>query len=78
MAGGEFKFTVTCPSMLVRTRLDHHDGDFEALLMAVAQAIGERVKWVHPVCGFWMLKRSIADRKIAALSAGRGLYLGER
>ena len=35
-----------------------------------------RVKWIHPDCGFWMLKRSIADRKMAALSAGRDKYLG--
>lgn len=35
-----------------------------------------RVAWVHPDCGFWMLKRSIADRKIAALVKGRDLYLG--
>jgi 5-methyltetrahydropteroyltriglutamate--homocysteine methyltransferase len=40
-------------------------------------AIGRgRVGWVHPDCGFWMLKRSVADRKIAALVAGRDLYLG--
>jgi len=37
-----------------------------------------RVKWVHPDCGFWMLKRSIADRKIAALARGRDVYLGRR
>ncbi|MEO1843960.1 MAG: cobalamin-independent methionine synthase II family protein [Akkermansiaceae bacterium] len=35
-----------------------------------------RVKYIHPDCGFWMLKRSIADRKIAALAMGRDLYLG--
>ena len=35
-----------------------------------------RVQWVHPDCGLWMLKRSIADRKIAALARGRDLYLG--
>ena len=35
-----------------------------------------RVKFVHPDCGFWMLKRSIADRKIANLAKGRDLYLG--
>ncbi|MCF7837076.1 MAG: cobalamin-independent methionine synthase II family protein [Candidatus Marinimicrobia bacterium] len=34
-----------------------------------------RVGWVHPDCGFWMLKRSVADRKIAALVRGRDLYL---
>jgi len=36
-----------------------------------------RVRYVHPDCGFWMLKRSIADRKIAALVKGRNLYLGK-
>src|SRR5690349_16415296 len=36
-----------------------------------------RVAWVHPDCGFWMLKRSVADRKIAALVKGRDLYLGQ-
>lgn len=36
----------------------------------------ERIKWVNPDCGFWMNKRSIADRKIAALVKGRDLYLG--
>jgi len=35
-----------------------------------------RVKWVHPDCGFWMLKRSVADRKIEALVCGRNKYLG--
>ena len=35
-----------------------------------------RVKWIHPDCGFWMLKRSVADRKIAALVKGRDKYLG--
>ena len=36
----------------------------------------ERVKWVHPDCGFWMLPRSVADRKMAALVAGRDQFLG--
>jgi 5-methyltetrahydropteroyltriglutamate--homocysteine methyltransferase len=35
-----------------------------------------RVGWIHPDCGFWMLQRSVADRKIAALAQGRDLYLG--
>ena len=35
-----------------------------------------RLVFVHPDCGFWMLKRSIADRKIEALVEGRDLYLG--
>lgn len=41
------------------------------------QALGPgRVRWVHPDCGLWMLKRSVADRKIAALVEGRDRYLG--
>jgi 5-methyltetrahydropteroyltriglutamate--homocysteine methyltransferase len=35
-----------------------------------------RVQYVHPDCGFWMLKRSVADRKMVALAKGRDLYLG--
>ncbi len=35
-----------------------------------------RLRWVHPDCGFWMLKRSVADRKMASLVAGRDLYAG--
>lgn len=35
-----------------------------------------RLGWVHPDCGFWMLKRSVADRKMAALVKGRDLYEG--
>ena len=43
----------------------------------IEQRIGPgRLGWVHPDCGFWMLKRSIADRKIANLVKGRDLYLG--
>jgi 5-methyltetrahydropteroyltriglutamate--homocysteine methyltransferase len=39
--------------------------------------LGEgRVGWVHPDCGFWMLHRSVAERKINALVRGRDLYLG--
>ena len=38
----------------------------------------DRVGWIHPDCGLWMLKRSVADRKIAALAPGRDLYLGTR
>jgi len=35
-----------------------------------------RIKYIHPDCGFWMLKRGIADGKIRALVAGRDLYEG--
>ncbi len=35
-----------------------------------------RIGWVHPDCGFWMLQRSVVDRKIEALVQGRDKYLG--
>jgi 5-methyltetrahydropteroyltriglutamate--homocysteine methyltransferase len=41
------------------------------------QVLGDdRVRYVHPDCGFWMLKRSIADAKIRALVEGRDLFEG--
>ena len=44
---------------------------------AAARIVGDgRIKWVNPDCGFWMNKRSIADRKIASLVQGRDLFLG--
>lgn len=46
-------------------------------IAAVEKKVGEgRVRWVHPDCGFWMLKRSVADRKMESLTRGRDLYLG--
>ena len=46
-------------------------------LEAAERVLGEgRVGWAHPDCGFWMLKRSVADRKMEALVAGRDRYLG--
>jgi 5-methyltetrahydropteroyltriglutamate--homocysteine methyltransferase len=35
-----------------------------------------RLRYVHPDCGFWMLHRSVADRKIRALVEGRDLFEG--
>ena len=49
-----------------------------ALERAEAVLGAGRVKWIHPDCGFWMLKRSVADRKMAALVQGRDLYLGRQ
>ncbi|MEO8142740.1 MAG: cobalamin-independent methionine synthase II family protein [Betaproteobacteria bacterium] len=37
-----------------------------------------RVKYIHPDCGFWMLKRNMADGKIRALVKGRDLYEGKK
>jgi len=44
--------------------------------LATQQVGVGRIKWVHPDCGFWMNKRSIADRKMVSLVKGRDLFLG--
>jgi 5-methyltetrahydropteroyltriglutamate--homocysteine methyltransferase len=38
----------------------------------------ERIRWVHPDCGFWMLLRPVADRKMRALVEGRDLFCGHQ
>lgn len=35
-----------------------------------------RIQYVHPDCGFWMLPRSVADAKMRALVQGRDKFLG--
>ena len=53
------------------------EDDVKAALSAAVETFGkDRTRWVHPDCGFWMLKRSVADRKMHALVQGRDLYLG--
>lgn len=43
----------------------------------IVRTVGEgRLHYVHPDCGLWMLHRSVADRKLAALVEGRNLFLG--
>lgn len=52
----------------------------ETVARRIEQAVslvGEnRITWVHPDCVFWMNKRTVADRKIAALVRGRNLFEG--
>lgn len=52
----------------------------EAIARRIENAVGvlgaERVRYVHPDCGFWMLARSVADRKMRALVRGRDLFAG--
>jgi 5-methyltetrahydropteroyltriglutamate--homocysteine methyltransferase len=43
---------------------------------AVKTLGSERIRWVHPDCGFWMLQRSVADRKMRALAEGKKAFLG--
>lgn len=52
----------------------------DTIARAIARASdvlgADRIKYVHPDCGFWMLKRNIADGKIRALVQGRDLHEG--
>jgi 5-methyltetrahydropteroyltriglutamate--homocysteine methyltransferase len=43
---------------------------------AVTVLGAERVQYVHPDCGFWMLPRSCADAKMRALVTGRNRFEG--
>ena len=43
---------------------------------AVSVLGADRIKWIHPDCGFWMLPRTVADAKMAALVEGRNQLLG--
>lgn len=44
---------------------------------SAAKILGpDRIPYVHPDCGFWMLQRSVADGKMKALVAGRNKFEG--
>ena len=58
------------------TEVETPDAIARAIERAERQLGPGRVRYIHPDCGFWMLKRSIADAKIRALVAGRDLYEG--
>ncbi len=54
------------PPELIARRLEH-----------ASKTLGpERVRYIHPDCGFWMLQRSVADGKMRALVEGRNLFEG--
>ena len=62
----DVKSTVIESPDLIAKRLEH-----------AAKVLGDdRIRYIHPDCGFWMLKRSIADAKIRALTLGRNLFEG--
>ncbi len=43
-----------------------------------AEVVGaDRIGYVHPDCGFWMLPRSVADAKMVSLVQGRDLFVGK-
>ena len=46
-------------------------------IQRAADVLGvERIQYVHPDCGFWMLPRGVADAKMRALVAGRDQFAG--
>ena len=57
-----------------RTTVESADEIARRIERAVAVLGDGRIKYVNPDCGFWMLKRSIADAKIRALVEGRDLH----
>ncbi|MEQ8652685.1 MAG: cobalamin-independent methionine synthase II family protein [Kiloniellales bacterium] len=59
-----------------RTEVESADQVARAIERATGLLGEQRVRYIHPDCGFWMLKRGIADRKIRALVEGRDLYEG--
>jgi 5-methyltetrahydropteroyltriglutamate--homocysteine methyltransferase len=64
---------------VVDVKINHVEtpDEIAARIERAEETLGQgRVGWVHPDCGFWMLRRSIADRKIEALVKGRDRYLG--
>ena len=66
---------------MIDIKVNHIETEDEvaARIEAVEKKVGAgRVRWVHPDCGFWMLKRSIADAKIRALAKGRDLFEGRQ
>jgi 5-methyltetrahydropteroyltriglutamate--homocysteine methyltransferase len=58
------------------TEIESGDVVARAIDRAAKMLGPERVRYIHPDCGFWMLKRSIADGKIRALVLGRDRYEG--
>lgn len=60
------------------TEIESADAIARTLERAAAVLGAGRIQYIHPDCGLWMLKRSIADGKIRALAKGRDLYEGRR
>lgn len=59
-----------------RTEIESADDIARAIERAETVMGAGRVRYIHPDCGFWMLKRPIADAKMRALVEGRDLYEG--
>jgi 5-methyltetrahydropteroyltriglutamate--homocysteine methyltransferase len=61
-----------------RTEVETADEIARSIERAESLLGAGRVRYIHPDCGFWMLKRPIADAKIRALVQGRDLFEGRQ
>jgi 5-methyltetrahydropteroyltriglutamate--homocysteine methyltransferase len=63
----------------VKTTLVETSEDIARRIEQAEKLLGAgRIRYVHPDCGFWMLKRSVADRKMRALVEGRDVFMGRK
>jgi 5-methyltetrahydropteroyltriglutamate--homocysteine methyltransferase len=63
----------------IKTNVVETPEDIARRIEEAARVLGEgRITYINPDCGFWMLKRGVADRKIEALVKGRDLFEGRR
>ncbi len=61
----------------IKTNVVETPDEIASDIEAAAHHLGpDRIACIHPDCGFWMLQRSVADRKIEALVRGRDLFEG--
>lgn len=59
-----------------RTEIETADEIARSIERAESLLGAGRVRYIHPDCGFWNLRRNMADGKIRALVAGRDLFEG--
>jgi 5-methyltetrahydropteroyltriglutamate--homocysteine methyltransferase len=79
LRGLDARFGVGLGVVDVKSTIVESPSEIARRIQNAENVLGEgRVRYIHPDCGFWMLKRSVADRKMQALVAGRNEYLGLR
>jgi len=79
LRGLDSRFGIGLGVVDVKTTLVETPDDIARRVEQAEKLLGAgRVRYIHPDCGFWMLKRSVADRKMRALVEGRDLYVGRK
>ena len=79
LRGLDSRFGIGLGVIDVKTTLVESPDEIARRIEQAEKLLGAgRVRYVHPDCGFWMLKRSVADRKMRALVEGRDVYLGRK